>query len=214
MPSLPLADRRVTFPAIILATLAIAACTPTSQYRDLLAEKERLARENDELRRTIAEQKVRVDEAMEALHRHGQPSTATAPAQAGSSSVESSAAGANSFPQGFAPETVKIQDEDIREVPAIGGAGAPATSDGVLRVARSYAAQGKSRQAIDAYTRLIQDDPFSSLLPEAFLERGKLKIGLGDREGALADFDTVVEAYPRSPIAAEARRQGDALRRR
>jgi tetratricopeptide (TPR) repeat protein len=213
MPSLHLVARRLGTPAILLASLALAACTPMSQYRDLLAEKERLARENDELRRTVAEQKVRVEEAMEALHRQGLGSAGAAPVQQVPSSVDTASAGVETIEPGFAPEAARIQDEDIREAPPI-GVPAASNSDAVLRVARSYAAQGKTRQAIDAYTRLIQDDPFSSLLPEAFLERGKLKLGLGDRDGALADFDTVVEAYPRSPLAAEARRQGDSLRRR
>jgi regulator of sirC expression with transglutaminase-like and TPR domain len=65
---------------------------------------------------------------------------------------------------------------------------------------------------MDAYTRLINDFPFSPHLPEAFLERGKLRRAAGDRPGALSDFDTVAEACPRSAEAGEARRRAASLR--
>lgn len=113
-------------------------------------------------------------------------------------------------PEGLSAPTPLIGDEDVTASAPAGGNSS--TADGLLRVAQSYASAGNTRQAIDAYTRLIADNPFSQVLPQAFLERGRLRLRAGDRRGALEDFDTVVEAFPASPQASEARRQGGLLR--
>jgi tetratricopeptide (TPR) repeat protein len=106
-----------------------------------------------------------------------------------------------------------IVDEDIHD-PRNTRTTDTSGPEGILRVARAHRSAGRNQQAIDAYSRLVSDYPFSSRLPEAFLERGLVRLSRGDRTGALIDFDTVAEAFPATPQASEARRQGALLRRR
>jgi tetratricopeptide (TPR) repeat protein len=189
-------------------------CVSSARYRSAVAQQERLAKENLELQRNLAEERVRAQEVQDALagRRPGDARGATG-AQPGSSAGGVRTASSPSpalAPEGLSAPTPLIGDEDVTASAPAGGNSA--TADGLLRVAQSYASAGNTRQAIDAYTRLIADNPFSPVLPQAFLERGRLRLRAGERKGALEDFDTVVEAFPASPQASEARRQGGLLR--
>ncbi|MBI3449637.1 MAG: tetratricopeptide repeat protein [Acidobacteria bacterium] len=195
--------------SVLLILVPSAACVSTANYRAAVAEKERVQRENFELRRSLAEARVRAQEALEASSGAAPPARSTG-ATDNRAGADGGVVPAAIAPEGFAGPSTPISDEDVRRpesaAPAASGA------DGLLRAARSYISSGKPREAIDVLTRLISDFPFSPLLPEAFLERASARLGLGDRHGALEDFDTVTEAFPASPRAAEARRQASLLR--
>ncbi|HZE89490.1 MAG TPA: tetratricopeptide repeat protein [Verrucomicrobiae bacterium] len=206
---LPVLSSRIGV-SLLLLLVPATGCVTTAEYRAAVAEKERVQRENLELRRSLAEARVRADEAVEA-------SSGTASVARGAGSAESRPGpeGGGVAPAAVAPEGLRgpaatISDEDVRgpesAVPPAAGA------DGLLRAARSYVGAGKRREAVDVFTRLISDFPFSPLLADAFFERGSARLSLGDRHGALEDFDTVSEAFPASPRAAEARRQASLLR--
>jgi len=205
------ARRPPLVPLICVAAFLTAGCVSSAQHRSVLEERDRLARENEDLRRSLAEQKVRAEEALEALRAGGRPAAAEAGREPTSEAVQPPPAAPPAGPQGIAPPPAAVEDEDLRSVPPGSGA---AGEEGLLRAARAHAAAGRPREAIDVYSRLIQDYPFSPTLPEAFLERGREKLKTGDRTGALEDFDAVAEAFPRSAQALEARRLGDSLRRR
>jgi tetratricopeptide (TPR) repeat protein len=192
-----------------VACLLLAGCASAARLTEASEERDRLARENARLRRLAAEQQVRIEELIEALGiapAAGGPAPAAPPPPPPAWEV---AAEASPLAPGLAP----VLDEDVRDVRPP-GAGEDAGDEGTLRVARWYAGRGRTSEALDAYTRLIEEHPFSPLLPQAFLERGRLRLRGGDLAGALADFDTVSEAFPGSPLAAEARREGEAVRRR
>jgi TolA-binding protein len=207
-------QKRMILSAIAIMSMLLApSCVPGARYREVLAERDRLAKANLELQRTLTEERVRAQEAAEA-HQGGAAATGAAYGKArgpaSGSDPSSAQPPAALAPEGLAPASPAIADEDVHTqgqgaLPADGAAG-------ILKVARSYSSAGRKREAIDAYTRLVSDYPFSSLLPEAFIERARLRLAAGDRSGALEDFDTVAEAFPSSPWAAEARRQGDLLR--
>ena len=204
------ARRPPLVPLICVAAFLTAGCVSSAQHRSVLEERDRLARENEDLRRSLAEQKVRAEEALEALRAGGRPVAAETGGGQTSELAQPPPASPDG-PQGIAPPPAAVEDEDLRSVPPGSGA---AGEEGLLRAARAHAAAGRPREAIDVYSRLIQDYPFSPTLPEAFLERGREKLKTGDRTGALEDFDAVAEAFPRSAQALEARRLGDSLRRR
>jgi tetratricopeptide (TPR) repeat protein len=193
---------------LLAAIHGTVGCVSSARYRSAIAEQDRLAKEN------LAEERVRAQEVQDALvgRRPGDARGATgAQPESSSGGVRTTSSPSPAIaPEGLSAPTPLIGDEDVTASAPAGGNSA--TADGLLRVAQSYASAGNTRQAIDAYTRLIADNPFSPVLPQAFLERGRLRLRAGERRGALEDFDTVVEAFPASPQASEARRQGDFLR--
>jgi len=204
--------------AVLILILSLTSgCVPSARHQEVAAERDRLARENLELRRSLAEQQVRTEEALEALPGWRPPQAARAdrPVPPDARGVEPAppAPPRAVAPEGFASSPPAIMDEDLRTT-IIPGPETSEGAEGILRVARRYAAAGRVREAIDAYNRLIDDYPFSPLLPEAFLGRGRLRLSGGDSRGALADFDTVAEAFPASGQAREARRQAEILRSR
>ena len=67
--------------------------------------------------------------------------------------------------------------------------------DVLLLKARIEAAKGNDEEAIRIYDRMTELNPFSI---EAFRERGQLKFNRGDKAGAEADMQTVLELDPNS----------------
>ena len=208
--------QRLRSAATLVVVLLAPACVPAVRHDKAVAEIDRLRRENLELRKDLAEQTVRLQELVEAVRggapaapakepAAGQPPTAgpagTAPAWTGDGSR--TPASVATFPPLDA-----IQEEQIRDP----GAGGPADEgERTLWVARQYAGEGKTAESLEAYTKFIQNYPFSPLLPEAFLERGRGRLKTGDRQGARDDFMTIVEAFPDSRLVPEARREASAL---
>ena len=207
--------------AAFLATVAVlsSGCVSSARYQHAVDERDRLGRENLELRRNIAEQEVRAEEIAEVRGAVGRTSDLL---ELEPASLDAGTPGVavpdrvftipSSSPQGFDAASPEISDEDVRSG-HIPGSQASKADESTLALARRYAGAGKPREAVDTLTRLVMEHPFSSLLPEAFLERGRLRLILGDHAGSLADFDTVAEAFPSSPLASVARKESASLRR-
>lgn len=191
----------------------LAGCVSSARHDAVVAERDQLRRENERLRREAVEHRVRAEEALEALRAERGERPAPSPAPPPGEASDPLPPQARPAPPSRDRDLPEILEEDLR------GATPPDPGhsqgeEGILRVARRYTEIGRIQQAIDAYTRLVADYPFSPHLPEAFLARGKLRQAQGDDRGALEDFDTVAEAFPRSPQAPEARRLGAMLRDR
>jgi len=214
MMKIPPPRFRVAHVLLLTSILAGTGCVSSARYRAAVAEEDRLAKENLKLQRTLAEERVRAQEAQDTLMGRrpdeGRGATVASASSPGGGSGSSSPSTTAIAPEGLSAPTPSIGDEDVTASSPMGGDSARV--DGLLRVARSYGSAGKTREAIDSYTHLIADNPFSPLLPQALLERAHLRLKTGDRRGALEDFDTVAEAFPASQQASEARRQGDLLR--
>jgi TolA-binding protein len=202
--------------ALLALPPLLAGCVSSARHDAVVAERDRLRRENEMLRREAAEDRVRIEEALEALReqrgaRRSSPAPGT-PAPPSEARTSPGPASAAPVPP-REPDSGAILEQDLRDA-APPDPEPSADEEGTLRAARRYTEMGRTEQAMDAFTRLIKDYPFSARLPEAFLARGKLRQVHGDDRGALADFETVVEAFPRSPQAAEARQLAAALRNR
>ena len=65
--------------------------------------------------------------------------------------------------------------------------------DVLLLKARVKAAKGQAQEAIHIYNKVVEVNPFQI---DAFRERGRLKLELGDKAGAEQDMQTVLELDP------------------
>ena len=65
--------------------------------------------------------------------------------------------------------------------------------DVLLLKARVEAAKGQPQEAIAIYDKVIEVNPFQI---DAFRERGRLRLDLGDKAGAEQDMQTVMELDP------------------
>ena len=65
--------------------------------------------------------------------------------------------------------------------------------DVLLLKARVEAAKGQAQEAIRVYDKVIEVNPFQI---DAFRERGRLRLNLGDKAGAEQDMQTVLELDP------------------
>lgn len=63
----------------------------------------------------------------------------------------------------------------------------------LLLKAHVETAQGKKEEAIETYNKVVEVNPFQI---DAFRERGRLKLELGDKTGAEQDMQTVLELDP------------------
>lgn len=63
---------------------------------------------------------------------------------------------------------------------------------------------GDYQPAVAGYTRLIQNRPTSSLLPDAYQRRGVAYANLAQQDKAVLDFQKVLADYPRTPAAQRA----------
>lgn len=202
-------------PAALLAALALVlpACVSTARHQRAVDEAAKLRRENTELREELTRERVLRQEAVEAMSRASGGTQRAAPVpvppragDAASGPAWPSAAGAPAATPAGAAQAGSIQVEDLEGSPEASLAGVEG-DEGVLRVARHYRDRGRAREALEAYTRLIKDYPFSPLLAGAFMERGLVRESQGDLDGARSDFETVSQAFPDSPEAPVARRK-------
>jgi len=200
-----------------IALLLLPACVSTARHQRALDEMDKLRRENTKLREELTEEKVRREEATEAARRATGGQEYSAPA-----ADPARAAAPRPVPQASTPQPATastpaeaasaagIQVENLEGSPEASREGAEG-DDGILKVARHYRDRGRPREALEAYTRLIKDYPFSPLLARAFMERGLLRESQGDLAGARSDLETVAQAFPDSPEAPSARRKLAAL---
>ena len=65
--------------------------------------------------------------------------------------------------------------------------------DTLLLTARLEAAKGRREEAVEAYGRVIDVNPFHI---DAYRERGKLRFDMGDKQGAEEDMQKVLELNP------------------
>lgn len=65
--------------------------------------------------------------------------------------------------------------------------------DVLLLKARVEAAKGQAQEAIRVYDKVVEVNPFQI---DAFRERGRLRLNLGDKAGAEQDMQTVLELDP------------------
>jgi TolA-binding protein len=209
----------LTVAATALLLLAAAGCVTATKHDQALKEIDRLRKENLELRRDLAERQVRLQELREQEGLASPATTAAGPVApaTGKPSGEGSPAGSSPATAAGTPVAAAgqaplpaIQEEEVREPQPEPGAEGE-RGERTLWVARHYRDAGKISQAIEAYSKFIQSYPFSPLLPDAFMERADARLKSGDRQGASDDFQTVVEAFPSSPLAARARREVDRL---
>jgi len=69
-----------------------------------------------------------------------------------------------------------------------------ANEDVLLLKARIEHTQGNAAESVDIYNKVIEVNPFSV---EAYKERGALLLELGDKDGAAADMQKVLELSPK-----------------
>jgi len=210
--------RRWFLPGILsFSILLFPSCVSSARHQRAVDEAARLRQENLELRRRLTEETVLREEAQEAERASGVARTRSsteAPAAASASPAPRPAvpaAGPAAATPGEAARQGRILEEDLQGTPEA-SLGSAEGDDGILRVARHYRDRGQAREALEAYTRLIKEYPFSPLLPGAFMERGQVRERQGDRQGALSDYQTVAQAFPNSPEASLARRKAASLR--
>jgi len=75
----------------------------------------------------------------------------------------------------------------------------------LLYTGESYSGLNRLREAVDAYTRLVNGYPQTAVIPPALYKRAKIELALQEREDAIADFRDVVERFPNAPEADLAR---------
>ena len=71
--------------------------------------------------------------------------------------------------------------------------------------ADAYAATGQSKLAFADYAKVLELDPTSKYNDTLYLNRGRLRFGLKDYEGAIMDFTKAIELNPGYVPAYEAR---------
>lgn len=85
-----------------------------------------------------------------------------------------------------------------------------ATADGrgsdyaLFQTAQAYLGQGRTRDALAAFGRLIDGYPQSSLLGAALVARGEIRLAQGDFDAARADYNRVASSLPNDPAAPRA----------
>jgi tol-pal system protein YbgF len=82
--------------------------------------------------------------------------------------------------------------------------GTPQAANAQLQLGQSYYQQGKYREAIPHYQRLITTYTQSEHLPEAYLMQGLCYEGLDQRTNARKMFQQVIDLYPESQQAIQA----------
>lgn len=76
--------------------------------------------------------------------------------------------------------------------------------DAVYQQAQLDYEAGSFQQAVDGFTKLINNRPNSPLIPSALQKRGVAYANLEQHEKAVADFRQVLSAYPRTKAASSA----------
>ena len=77
----------------------------------------------------------------------------------------------------------------------------------LLYIGESYSSpsQNKLRDAIEAFTRLINGYPQTAVVPSALYKRARIATALQQQEDAIADFRDILERFPNAPEADMAR---------
>src|SRR5712692_10431557 len=108
---------KIALTLLVVPLLAAPACVSSSRYKIVVAEQERLAKENLELQRTLAEERVRAQEAQEALvgRRPDQDRGAASPPVETPGRRDRTISGPSAAiaPEGLAAPTPFIADEDV-----------------------------------------------------------------------------------------------------
>ncbi len=73
--------------------------------------------------------------------------------------------------------------------------------DAQYNIGEAYYNDGKYAQAIAAFSKVLTDYGSGGKAASALFKRGKAELALMQKEGAIADFKTVVEKYPNAPEA-------------
>lgn len=73
--------------------------------------------------------------------------------------------------------------------------------DAQYNIGEAYYNAGKYGEAVTAFSKVISDYASGGKAASALFKRGKAELSLMQKEGAIADFKTVVEKYPNEPEA-------------
>ena len=88
--------------------------------------------------------------------------------------------------------------------------GGETAAKALLNIGESYSFQNMLPQAVDAFTRVINDYPQATVVPTALYKRANIEIALQNIDNAIADFRDIIERFP---TASEANLARSELRR-
>ena len=74
-----------------------------------------------------------------------------------------------------------------------------------LHMGDSHESMNRLRQAVEAFTRVINNYPQAAVVPTALYKRGQIEVALRERDNAIADFRDILDRFPTAPEAALAR---------
>jgi tol-pal system protein YbgF len=89
----------------------------------------------------------------------------------------------------------------------------PQADDAQFYIGQTYYADGKYKEAVEAYDRLIANYPDSDYLADAYYKRGVALEGLQELAKARESFETVLQKFPGTPAAGLAKQALDRLKR-
>lgn len=75
----------------------------------------------------------------------------------------------------------------------------------LLNIGESYSFQNRLKEAVEAFTRVINEYPQTAVVPTALYKRANIEIALQEPENAVADFRDIVERFPTASEADLAR---------
>ena len=74
-----------------------------------------------------------------------------------------------------------------------------------LYIGESYHSQNKMKEAVEAFSRIINDYPQAPAVPTALYKRANTEIALQNRDNAIADFRDIIQRFPKASEADQAR---------
>ena len=80
-------------------------------------------------------------------------------------------------------------------------------------IGECYQQDGKFKDAVDAYNRVITNFPKGDRVPDAYYKRGMALSAMGETERARESFETLMKTYPDHDMARMAKQQVDRLNR-
>lgn len=89
----------------------------------------------------------------------------------------------------------------------------PDADNAQFYIGQTYYAEGKYKEAVEAYDRLIATYPDSDYLADAYYKRGVALEGLQELAKARESFEIVLEKFPGTPAAGLAKQALDRLKR-
>ena len=77
----------------------------------------------------------------------------------------------------------------------------------LLYIGESYSDPeiNKLREAVEAFTRLVNGYPQSTVIPAAIYKRARIELALQEQDNAIADLRDIIERFPNAPEADRAR---------